>query len=188
MLKNSIIHENVNIGLKYKKNSESPVTGENAFIRSNTIIYDDVIIGDDFRTGHGVIIREKTRIGNNVLIGTHSIIDGNCDIGSNVSIQSKVYIPINSVIEDYVFIGPCACFTNDKYPLRIDHDFKGPIIRKGVSVGANSTLLSGIEIGEGSMIAAGAIVNDDVPSFSLAIGRPARIESLPEKLKTLNNI
>ena len=63
MLKNSIIHENVNIGLKYKKNSESPVTGENAFIRSNTIIYDDVIIGDDFRTGHGVIIREKTRIG-----------------------------------------------------------------------------------------------------------------------------
>ena len=72
--------------------------------------------------------------------------------------------------------------------MRIDHDFKGPIIRKGVSVGANSTLLSGIEIGEGFMIAAGAIVNDDVPSFSLAIGRPARIESLPEKLKTLNNI
>ncbi|MGP8024653.1 MAG: acyltransferase [Methanobacterium sp.] len=188
MLENSIIHENVIIGLKYKRNSKSPVIGENAFLRSNTIIYDDVIIGDDFKTGHGVIIREKTKIGNNVLIGTHSIIDGNCDIGSNVSIQSKVYIPINSVIEDYVFIGPCACFTNDNYPLRIDHDFKGPIIRKGVSVGANSTLLSGIEVGECSMVAAGAIVAEDVPPLSLAIGRPARIEPLPEKLKTLNKI
>jgi len=188
MLENSIIHENVKIGLKYKRNSKSPVIGENAFIRSNTIIYDDVIIGDDFRTGHGVIIKEKTRMGNNVLIGTHSIVDGNCDIGSNVSIQSKVYIPINSLIEDYVFIGPCACFTNDKYPLRIDHDFEGPILRKGASIGANSTFLSGVEIGEGSMVAAGAVVNDDVPSFSLAIGCPARIELLPEKLKTLNKI
>ncbi len=188
MLENSNIHENVTIGLKYKKNSNSPVIGKNAFIRSNTIIYDNVIIGDDFKTGHGVIIREKTKIGNNVLIGTHSIIDGNCDIGNNVSIQSKVYIPLNSIIEDYVFIGPCACLTNDNYPMRIDHDFKGPIIKKGASIGANSTLLSGIEIGECSMVAAGAVVADDVPPLSLAIGRPARIESLPEKLKTLNKI
>jgi acetyltransferase-like isoleucine patch superfamily enzyme len=185
---NSIIHENVILGLKYKRNSKSPIIGENAFIRLNTIIYDDVIIGDDFKTGHGVIVKGKTDIGDNVLIGTNSIIDGNCNIGNNVSIQSNVYIPNDSLIEDYVFIGPCACFTNDRYPLRIDYDFKGPILRKGVSIGANSTFKSGVEIGEGSMVAAGAIVDNNVPSFSLAIGRPARIESLPEKLKKLNKI
>jgi acetyltransferase-like isoleucine patch superfamily enzyme len=185
---NSIIHENVIIGLKYKTDSKSPVIGENAFIRSNTVIYDDVIIGDDFKTGHGVIIKEKNRIGDNVLIGTRSIVEDNCNIGSNVSIQSNVYITSKSVIEDYVFIGPCACFTNDNYPIRIDHEFKGPILRKGVSVGANSTFLSDVEVGEESMVAAGAVVDHDVPPFSLAIGCPARIKPLPNELKTLNKI
>lgn len=185
---NSKIQENVTIGVKYKLRSKSPVIGENAVIRSNTVIYDDVDIGNNFRTGHGVVIREKTQIGNNVLIGTNSVIEGNCDIGNDVSIQSNVYIPLNVVIEDYVFIGPCACFTNDKYPIRIDYDLKGPTIRKGASVGANSTFLSGVEIGEGAMIAAGAIVTRDVPPFYLAIGAPARIKPLPKHLMVKNKI
>ena len=185
---NSSIHENVTIGVKYKIRSKSPVIGKNAVIRSNTIIYNDVCIGNDFKTGHGAVIREKTRIGDNVLIGTNSVIEGHCDIGNNVSIQSNVYIPINMVIEDYVFIGPCACFTNDRYPIRIDYDLKGPTIREGASIGANSTFLSDIEIGEGAMVAAGAIVTRDVPPFSLAIGAPARIKPLSKHLKTLNKI
>lgn len=185
---NSKIQENVTIGVKYKLRSKSPVIGENAVIRSNTVIYDDVNIGNNFRTGHGVVIREKTRIGNNVLIGTNSVIEGNCDIGNDVSIQSNVYIPLNVVIEDYVFIGPCACFTNDKYPIRIDYDLKGPTIRKGASIGANSTFLSNVEIGEGAMIAAGAIVTRDVPPFYLAIGAPARIKPLPKHLMVKNKI
>ena len=183
-----IIHENVILGFKYNRKSTSPVIGKNGFIRSNTVIYDDVMIGENFKTGHRVTIREKTIIGNNVLIGTNSIVEDKCNIGSNVSIQSNVYIPSKTVIEDYVFIGPCACFTNDKYPIRIDHNCKGPILRRGVSIGANSTFLSGVEIGEGAMVAAGANVEQDVPPFSLAIGCPARIESLPRKLETLNKI
>lgn len=185
---NSKIQENVTIGVKYKMRSKSPVIGENAVIRSNTIIYDDVNIGNDFKTGHGVVIREKTRIGNNVLIGTNSVIEGNCDIGNDVSVQSNVYIPTNMVIEDFVFIGPCACFTNDRYPIRVDFDLKGPTIRKGASIGANSTFLSDIEIGEGAMIAAGAIVTRDVPPFYLAIGAPAKIKPLPKHLKVLNKV
>lgn len=184
----SEIQENVTIGLKYKSLSKSPIIGKNAFIRSNTIIYDDVKIGDDFKSGHGVVIREKTEIGNDVLIGTNSIIEGHCKIGNGVRIQSNVYIPINTIIEDNVFIGPCSCFTNDKYPVRIDFDLKGPIIRKGASIGANSTFLSDIEIGEGAMVAAGAIVTKDVPPFFLAIGTPAKIKPLPKHLKTSNKI
>lgn len=185
---NSKIQENVTFGLKYKMRSKPPIIGQNAFIRSNTVIYDDVEIGEKFRTGHGVVVREKTLIGDNVLIGTNSVIEGQCTIGSNVSIQSNVYLPIKTTIEDYVFIGPCACLTNDKYPIRIDFELKGPLIRKGASIGANSTFLSGVEIGEGAMVAAGAIVTHDVPPYYLAIGSPARIKPLPKHLRTLNKI
>jgi len=187
-LENAEIQENVTIGQKYKRISSAPIIGKNAFIRSNTVIYDDTEIGKNFKTGHGVVVREKTRIGDNVLIGTNSVIEGHCNLGNNISIQSNVYIPINSIIEDYVFIGPCSCFTNDKYPVRMDYELKGPVIRKGVSIGANSTFLSDIEIGEGAMVASGAIVTHDVPPYYLAIGSPAKIKPLPEKLKKLNRI
>lgn len=185
---NSEVQENVQIGIKYKMRSKNPVIGQDAIIRSNSVIYNDVEIGDNFKTGHGVTIREKTKIGDNVLIGTNSVVEGHCTIGSNVSIQSNVYIPTNTSIEDYVFIGPCACFTNDKYPIRIDFELKGPNIRRGASIGANSTFLSNVEVGEGAMVAAGAIVTSDVPPYFLAIGAPARIKPLPKHLKTLNKI
>lgn len=178
----------VTIGVKYKEGSKPPLIGENPVIRSNTIIYDDVVIGDNFKTGHNVLIREETTIGNNTLIGTNSVIEGKCSIGNNVSIQSNVYIPTDVIIEDFVFIGPCACFTNDKYPIRIDFELKGPIIRKGASIGANSTFLSSVEVGEGAMVAAGAIVTRDVPPYYLAIGAPSRIKPLPKHLKVLNKI
>ena len=184
----SIQSENISIGIKYKRGSKPPKIGKNSIIRSNSIIYDDVEIGNNFISGHGVTIREKTNIGDNVLVGTNSVIEGHCDIGNNVSIQSNVYIPTNTVIEDHVFVGPCACFTNDKYPIRIDFDLKGPTIRKGASIGANSTFLSNIEVGEGAMVAAGAIVTMDIPDYFLAIGAPARIKPLPKKLKKLNKI
>ncbi len=201
--KNSIISDGVILGypaaniLKEAALSGSDITdmdfkgaaiGNNAVIRSGSVIYSDVVIGNDFRTGHNVMIRENTEIGNDVLIGTNTIIDGKTTIGDNVSIQGNVYIPLNVVIEDNVFIGPCAVLTNDKYPIRMGSDLKGPVLRKGASVGANSTILPGIEIGEGAMIAAGALVTKDVPPWKLAIGFPAKFVELPEELKTLNNI
>jgi len=176
------------IGINYKTGSEPPIIGDNAYIRSNTTIYNDVVIGDNFKSGHGVTIREKTSIGDGVLIGTNSVVEGHCNIGSNVRIQSNVYIPIKTTIEDYVFIGPCACFTNDKYPIRIDFELEGPLLRRGASIGANSTFLSGVKIGEGAMVAAGAMVTHDVPDHYLAIGVPARIKPLPKHLKTINKI
>ncbi len=131
LIKDSINPENVTIGVKYKMRSKPPIIGKNALIRSNSIVYNDVEIGKNLKTGHGVTIREKTYIGDNVLVGTNTIIEGHCSIGNNVSIQSNVYIPTNTIIEDYVFIGPCACFTNDKYPIRVDFDLKGPSNQKG---------------------------------------------------------
>jgi acetyltransferase-like isoleucine patch superfamily enzyme len=182
------IQNSATIGISYKRGSKSPIIGKNSVIRSNTVIYNDVKIGNNFKTGHNVLIREKTTIGNNVLVGTNAVVEGNCKIGSNVSIQSNVYVPTDSLIEDYVFIGPCACFTNDRYPIRVDYELEGPVIREGASIGANSTFLSSIEVGEGAMVAAGAIVTRNVPPFYLAIGAPARLKPLPTQFNVLNKI
>ncbi|MDR1819008.1 MAG: N-acetyltransferase [Methanobrevibacter sp.] len=183
-----LVEKNIQLGVNYKRFSKSPIIGENCLIRSNSVIYNDVEIGDNFRTGHNVVIRENTIIGDDVLVGTNTVIEGNAVIGNNVSIQSNVYIPTNSLIEDNVFIGPCTCFTNDRYPIRVDYDLKGPKLRKGASIGANSTFLSNMEIGEGAMVAAGAVVTRSVPPFYLAIGSPAKIKPLPHSLRVHNKI
>ncbi len=164
------------------------IIGDDAVIRSNSTIYTGVETGNNLRTGHNILIREETRVGDNVLIGTNTIIDGRTTIGNNVSIQGNVYIPLNVTVEDNVFIGPCAVLTNDKYPIRKKSELKGPILRRGASIGANATLLPGIEIGEGAMVAAGALVTVDVEAWKLAIGFPARIKELPEELRIVNTI
>ena len=162
--------------------------GDRALIRPGTTIYCDVTAGIGLRTGHNALIRENTVIGDHVLIGTNVVIDGGCRIGSHVSIQSNVYVPTNTVIEDHVFLGPCCALANDKYPVRAPCELKGPVLRRGVSIGANATLLPGVEIGEGSLVAAGALVTKDVPPWALAIGQPARIAPLPAQLRQVNRI
>ena len=183
-----LIRDGIKIGVNYKRMSKPPVIGRNPLLRTNTVIYNDVEIGDDFKTGHNVVIRDHTTIGDDVLIGTNTVIEGDVIIGNNVSIQSNVYIPRNSVIEDNVFIGPCTCFTNDRYPVRVEFSLKGPILRKGCSVGGNSTFLSNIEVGESAIVAAGAVVTRSVPPYYLAIGTPAKIKPLPQSLRVPNMI
>jgi acetyltransferase-like isoleucine patch superfamily enzyme len=167
---------------------QGTVLGKNCVIRPNTAIYCRVRTKDECQTGHNVLIREDTKIGCNVLIGTNTVIDGNVTIGNNVSIQSRAYIPTNTIIGDNVFIGPCTVCTNDKYPIRRDTGLHGPNICSNVSIGANATILPGIEIKEGAMVAAGALVTRDVPAWKMAIGVPARITDLPEGLRTVNKI
>jgi len=186
--KNCIIQDNVVIGFKYKDECKKVVIGNNAVIRMYTIIYADVIIGDDFKTGHHVIIRENTKIGSKIVIGSGSIIDGNVLIGNEVKIESQVYIPTHTNIGNKVFVGPGATLTNDRYPQRKREEYEpnGPTIENGVTVGANVVILPGIKIGEGSFLAAGTLVTKDVPSWSMVKGVPGTINPLPEKLREWN--
>jgi acetyltransferase-like isoleucine patch superfamily enzyme len=154
--------------------------GHHAVLRSGTIIYCDVIIGDNFQSGHNTLIRENTCIGNRTAIGTATVIDGNTRIGNDVSLQSMVYIPTNTLIGDHVFIGPNAVLTNDRYPP--SGSLKGPVIKTGAVIGANATILPGVCIGEGAFIAAGSIVTRDVPDYMMAIGTPGRIKELPKEI------
>jgi acetyltransferase-like isoleucine patch superfamily enzyme len=156
--------------------------GKNAIIRSGTIIYCDVIIGDNFQSGHNVMIREKTRIGDRVAIGTATVVEGDTTIGNEVSLQSMVYIPTDTVIGDNVFIGPNTVLTNDRYPPTRIGGLKGPRIMHGAAIGANVTILPGVTVGEGALVAAGAIVTRDVPAYKLAIGTPAKITDLPSEM------
>lgn len=179
------------------KKATKEIIGDNSIIRSGTIIYPNVKIGNNFKTGHNVLIRDEVEIGDNVLVGTNVVIEGRVKIGNNVSIQTGAYIPTDVIIEDNVFIGPNVVMTNDKYPIRelglkikesLAGRLSGPVLRKGASLGANSTILPGIEIGEGAMVAAGAVVTKDVGAWKLAIGVPAKIVDLKDDLKDLNSI
>ncbi|APW99286.1 N-acetyltransferase [Halobiforma lacisalsi AJ5] len=162
--------------------------GDGATIRSGSIVYGNVTIGDEFTTGHDVLVREATTIGDDVLVGTKTVIDGRTTIGSHVSLQTNVYVPTQTTIRDNVFVGPGAVLTNDQYPIRVDTDLEGPTLETGVSVGANATLLPGVTIGENSFVAAGSVVTEDVPPDSLAVGSPATTRPLPEPLSGTNQI
>ncbi len=153
--------------------------GRNATIRSGTILYCEVVAGEDFQTGHNVMIREQTRIGDRVAVGTNTICEGHCRIGSDVSIQSMAFIPTNTVIGDRVFIGPHVVLTNDRYPPTGVGGLSGPVIEDGAAIGANATLLPGVRIGPGALVAAGSVVTRDVPPGMLALGNPARIRAKP---------
>ncbi len=156
-------------------NFRGTIIGKNSIIRTNTIIYHDVEIGDNFTTGHNVLIRENTKIGNNVLVGTNSIVEGDVKIGNNVRIQSMVFIPTNTIIGNNVFIGPGTVFTNDKYPPSAN--MVGAIVEDDAVIGAHATILPGVRLGRGCFIAAGAVVTKDVPVGMMAIGSPAKIEA-----------
>lgn len=176
------------LGYRYGRDVGPTVVGDDARVRANSIIYADVTIGDEFSTGHGVLVREDTTIGDSVLVGTDTVLDGTVDVGSEVSLQSQVYVPPESTLGDEVFVGPNATLTNDPYPVRTDADLDGPTLERGVSVGANATLLPGITVGESSFVAAGSVVTEDVPPRTLAVGVPAEYRALPDELVGENQI
>ncbi len=162
--------------------------GDDATIRSGSILYGDVTVGDGFTTGHDVLVREGTTIGDDVLLGTKTVVDGETGIGSHVSLQTGVYLPTGTTVGDNVFLGPRAVFTNDEYPIRRETALRGPTVEDGASIGANATLLPGVTVGEEAFVAAGAVVTDDVPAGTLAVGTPARIRPLPEPLEGGNQL
>ena len=117
-------------------------------------------------------------IGRDCNIGDHCFIENNVHIGDGVVVKNGVSVWSGVTLEDHVFVGPNAVFTNDLYPrARVYHtaDIE-TLVRTGATIGANATLLCGIEVGRWAMVGAGSVVARNVPDFALVYGVPARIQ------------
>jgi UDP-2-acetamido-3-amino-2,3-dideoxy-glucuronate N-acetyltransferase len=134
-------------------------------------------IGEGSKIWQYVVILGKAVIGRNCNICAHTFIENDVRIGNNVTLKCGVYLWDGIDIEDDVFIGPNATFTNDKYPRSKRFLDQHPRIRVkvGASLGANCTILPGVTIGEGAMVGAGAVVTKDVPPYTVVAGNPAKI-------------
>lgn len=148
------------------------------FVHPTAEVSDKAKIGRGTRIWHHAQIREYAEIGEECNIGKGVYIDKYVKIGNRVKIQNYVSVYYGVTIEDDVFIGPSATFTNDKYPrawLWDESRLCRTIVRRGASIGANATIVCGVTVGEYAMVAAGAVVTKNVPSYCLVAGVPARI-------------
>jgi len=137
----------------------------------------DCQIGKGTTVWQFVVVLKGAKIGMECNICSHCFIEGNVIIGNRVTIKSGVQLWDSVEIEDDVFIGPNASFTNDKFPRSKRHlgGYPKTVLRKGCSIGANATILPGVVIGEGAMIGAGSVVLSNVPNNAVAVGNPAKI-------------
>lgn len=150
------------------------------------MIANDVILGKNVTIYHpdqvnlyGCVIGDNTKIGSFVEIRR------DVRIGANVKIQAFAFIPEGVIIEDGVFIGPHACFTNDRYPRAINDsgelleagewEIVPTTVRRGANIGANATIICGVTIGRFALVGAGAVVTRDVPAYAVVTGVPARV-------------
>jgi len=153
--------------------------GKKKFSHKTAIIEEGAKIGENTKIWHHTHVREGGKIGSNCNIGKNCYIDKGAIVGNNVKIQNNVSVWHGVVIEDDVFVGPNVVFTNDLYPRAFIWDkerLQKTLIKKGASLGANSTIICGNRvIGEYALVGAGAVVTKDVPPHGLVIGNPARL-------------
>ncbi len=133
-------------------------------------------IGKDTNIWQYCVIFPEAQIGDNCNICAHVLIENDVTVGNNVTVKSGVQLWDGIAVEDNVFIGPNVTFTNDLFPRSKVHpkEYAKTIIKKGASIGANSTIVCGNTIGENAMIGAGSVVTHDVPAGEVWYGNPAR--------------
>lgn len=136
---------------------------------------------DDCEIGEDTIVRDFVnlygcRIGRGCRIAAYVEIQRGVKIGDRCKIEAFAFIPSGVTIEDEVFIGPHACFTNDRVPKAVgDWDVVPTLVKRGASIGANATIVCGVTIGENALVGAGAVVTKDVPANAVVVGAPARV-------------
>jgi acetyltransferase-like isoleucine patch superfamily enzyme len=146
-------------------------------ICAQAIVFAGSTIGARTIIGDQAYVRERTTIGPDSVVGRASGVDNDVVVGARVRIQSQVYLTAYSVVEDDVFVGPCAMTTNDDSMARrpAGEPLVGATLRRACRVGGGAVLLPGVEIGEEAFVAAGAVVTSDVPPRKVVMGVPARM-------------
>ena len=156
-------------------------TGE-ANVHKTAEMEKGILFGKNVTVWRWSHVSEGTVLGDNVMIGEGVFIGKNSKIGSDVRIQNGTQIFEGVIIEDRVYIGPNVVFTNVRKP-KVDRKaekYLETIIKKGASIGANSTVICGVEVGEGATILPGTVVHKSIPPKVTACGNPARIAKQPK--------
>jgi len=152
---------------------------KNFFVHQSSYVSDKALVGEGTKIWHFSHIRESAVIGRNVTIGQNVYIDEFVTIGDNCKIQNNVSIYNGVIIGNNVYIGPSVVFGNDLYPISSIWSKDMIIstnIKDDVSIGANSTIIPGVTIGQFSLIGAGSVVTKNIPEHCLAYGAPAKIK------------
>jgi|SRR5690606_27726363 len=147
------------------------------FVHPTSIVDEGCEIGKGTKIWHFSHIMPNCRIGENCNLGQNVVVSPDVVLGNNVKVQNNVSIYTGVICEDDVFLGPSMVFTNVINPrsaVNRKSEYKKTFVRRGVSIGANATIICGIEIGTFAFIAAGAVVTKDVPAYALVVGNPAR--------------
>lgn len=150
------------------------------FLHDSSFVDENVTIGSKTKIWHFTHVQSGARIGKNCTIGQNVNISNNVIIGNFVKIQNNVSVYEGVEIEDYVFCGPSMVFTNVKipraeFPQNKSKFYTKTLIKKSASIGANATIVCGIQIGKYAMVGAGAVITKNVPDFALIVGNPGRI-------------
>lgn len=147
------------------------------FSHESAIIDDNCIIGSDSKIWHFSHLMSKSIIGKKCNIGQNVVISNNVKLGNNVKVQNNVSIYTGVTCEDDVFLGPSMVFTNVINPRSAvvrKNQYLNTIVKKGATIGANSTIVCGNNIGSYAFIGAGSVVISDIPNYALVVGNPSR--------------
>jgi UDP-2-acetamido-3-amino-2,3-dideoxy-glucuronate N-acetyltransferase len=147
------------------------------FVHSSSFVDLPCVIGKNTKIWHFCHIMSNCIIGENCNIGQNVVISPNVILGNNVKVQNNVSIYTGVICEDDIFLGPSMVFTNVINPraaIERKSEYKNTILRKGVSIGANATIVCGVEIGAFAMIGAGTVITRNVKPYALMVGNPAR--------------
>src|SRR6266849_6347115 len=147
------------------------------FFQHEKAIVETPNVGDGTRVWAFAHILPKAVIGEDCNICDHVFVENDVVVGNRVTVKCGVQLWDGIRLEDDVFVGPNATFTNDPFPRSRQRPaaFAQTIVRHGASIGANATILCGLTIGQGAMVGAGAVVTRSVPAFAIVAGNPARI-------------
>ncbi len=161
-------------------NEPATVVGEGSIIRSGSVIYTHVNIGNKLNTGHYTVIREHMNLGERCLVGSHTVLNGYSKIGERTRINTGCALPQSIRIGMGVFVGPLVSFSDNQKALP-GHGNHGAIIENFVRIGIGARILPKITIGKGALIGAGAVVTKNVPERAIVFGVPAKIQGYVEE-------